>query len=211
MSGLQEAVATCTGERVVRRPAPLRQQTETMSRGASATRLLTELRNSGVLTGSRMRPGAPGACTGWLAAGRVRNTKDRDALALEVRAGTTGVGRTAQDAAGLGSTNRNRGKVARTSVENGPQSLRSVTEGEFQPLLFWLSEEAQQTARESHQRTKAWKYRLTGCPSPSPLAGDMETLPKQGFLSISAAGPTPRRQAEKSRSPLPRAPEWRSH
>ena len=33
----------------------------------------------------------------------VRNTKDRDALALEVRAGTPGVGRTARDAAGLSS------------------------------------------------------------------------------------------------------------
>ena len=55
---------------------------------------------------------------GRLAAGGVRNTKDRDTLALEVRAGTPGVGRTSRDAAGLSSTNRNRVKVARTSVEN---------------------------------------------------------------------------------------------
>ena len=39
-------------------------------------------------------------------AGGVRNTKDRDAPALEVRAGTPGVGRTSRDAAGLSSTNR---------------------------------------------------------------------------------------------------------
>ena len=164
-----------------------------------------------MLTGNRLRPGAPGARTGWLATGGVRNTKDRHPLALEVRAGTPGVGRISQDAAGLRSTNSNRVKVARTSVENGPQSLRSVTEAEFRPLLLWLSEEAQQTARESCQRTKAWKYRLTGCPSPSPLAGDMETLPKHGCLSIRAAGSSPRRQAEKSRSPQLRAPEWCSH
>ena len=74
---------------------------------------------------------------GWrLAAGRDGNTKDRDAPALEVRAGTRGVGRTARDAAGLSSTNRNRVKVARTSVENDPRSLCSETEAEFQPLLL---------------------------------------------------------------------------
>ena len=72
----------------------------------------------------------------WGAAGSVRSTKDRDMPALEVRAGTPGVGRTAWDAAGLSSTNRNRVKVARTSVENGPQSLCSVTEAEFQLLLL---------------------------------------------------------------------------
>ena len=66
----------------------------------------------------------------------VRNTKDRDAPALEVRAGTPGVGRTSQDAEGLSSTNRIRIKVARTSVENRPQSLRSETEAEIQPLLL---------------------------------------------------------------------------
>ena len=89
-----------------------------------------------MLTGSRLRPGAPGAHAGWLVAGGVRNTKDRDAPAMEVRAGTLGVGCTARDAAGLSSTNRNRVKVARTSVENGLQSLHSVTEAEFQPLLL---------------------------------------------------------------------------
>ena len=53
-------------------------------------------------------------------AGNVRNTKDRDMQVLKVRAGTPGVGRTYRDAAGLSSTNRNRVKVARTSVANGP-------------------------------------------------------------------------------------------
>ena len=71
-----------------------------------------------------------------LAAGNVRNTKDRDALALEVRDGTQGVGRTSQDVAGLSSTSRNRVKVARTSVENGPQSLCSETKAEIRPLLL---------------------------------------------------------------------------
>ena len=70
---------------------------------------------------------------GRLAAGGVRNVKDRDALALEVRAGP-GVGRISRDAAGLSSTNRNRVKAARTSVENGPRSLCSETEAEIQPL-----------------------------------------------------------------------------
>ena len=57
-------------------------------------------------------------------------------LALEVRAGMPGVGRTSQDAAGLSSTNRIRVKVARTSVENGPRSLCSETETEIQLLLL---------------------------------------------------------------------------
>ena len=53
-------------------------------------------------------------------AGHVRNKKDRDMQALEVRAGMPGVGCASWDAAGLSSTNRNRVKVARTSVVNGP-------------------------------------------------------------------------------------------
>ena len=81
-----------------------------------------ELQNSGVLTGSRLRLGTLGARTGWLVAGADRNTKDRDAPALEVRAGMPGVAHTSWDAAGLSSTNRNRVKVARSSVENSPQS-----------------------------------------------------------------------------------------
>ena len=170
-----------------------------------------ELRNSRVLTRCRLRTGSPGARAGRLVAGGVRNTKDRDAPDLEVRAGMPGVRHTAQDAVGLSRTNRNRVKVARTPRGNGLQSLCSVTEAEFRPLLLWLSEEAQQTTRESCQRTKAWKYRLTGCPSPSPLAGNTEALPKQVCLSIGAAGPSPRRQAEKSGSPQRGAPEWRSH
>ena len=98
-------------------------------------------RNSGVLTGSRLRPGALGVCAGWLTAGGpparasggtrgrcprdsrlrlgalgarvgrlvaggVRETKDRDMPALEVRAGMSGVGHTARDVAGLSSTNK---------------------------------------------------------------------------------------------------------
>ena len=78
-----------------------------------------------------------GATGSWrLAAGGVRNTKDRDAPALEVSAGIPGVGHTSQDAAGSSSTNSNRVKVARTSVKNGPQSLCSETEAEIQLLLL---------------------------------------------------------------------------
>ena len=65
---------------------------------------------------------------GQLVAGSVRNTKDRDTPALEVRAGMLGVGRTFRDAAGLSSTNRNRVKVARTTGEKSPRSLCSETE-----------------------------------------------------------------------------------
>ena len=81
--------------------------------------------------------------------------------------------------------------------------LCSETEAEILPMLLRLSENAQQTYRESCQRTKAWKYRLTVCPLLSPLTGDMERLLKQGCLSIGTAGPFPRRQDEKSRSPHP--------
>ena len=70
----------------------------------------------------------------WLAAGGVRNTKDRDALALEVRAGMAAVGRTSRDAAGLRRTNRNRVKESSTSVENGLRSLCSETEAEIRIL-----------------------------------------------------------------------------
>ena len=87
-------------------------------------------------------------------AGGVRNTKDRDALALEVRAGKPGVGRTSRDAAGSSSTNSSRVKVGRSSVENGLQSLCSETEAEIRLLLLWLSEEAQQTAREAAREQK---------------------------------------------------------
>ena len=69
-------------------------------------------------------------------AGHVRNTKDRDMQALEVRAGISGVGHTSRDAAGLSSTNRNRVNVVRTSVENGLRSLCSETEAEIRPLLL---------------------------------------------------------------------------
>ena len=87
---------TCTGEQADSRPAPVRHQT-----------LDGELQE-------------PARCDWRLVARGVGNTKDRDAPALEVRAGTPGVGCAAWDAAGLSSTNRNRVKVARTSLENGP-------------------------------------------------------------------------------------------
>ena len=130
MSGRREAVATCTGSGRTRGPAPAREQTETVSREHAPPDFS---RSSGALTGTRLRSGAPGVCG---AAGSVRNTKDRDALALEGRAGMPGVGRTSWDASGFSSTNRNRVKVARTSVENRLQSLCSVTEDEIQPLLL---------------------------------------------------------------------------
>ena len=72
---------------------------------------------------------------GWrLAAGGVRNTKDRDMPALDVRAGMLGVGLTSRDAAGSSSTNRNRVELTSTSVKNGPRYLCSETEDEIQPL-----------------------------------------------------------------------------
>ena len=119
--GAREAVATCTGERADSQTAPAREQTENMSRGMRASPDFS--RSSSVLTGNKLRPGATGVRGGgWrLAADGVRNTKDRDAPALEVRAGTPGVGRTSRDAARLSSTNRNRVQVARSS-ENGPRS-----------------------------------------------------------------------------------------
>ena len=56
------------------------------------------------------------------AAGGVGNKKDRVALALEVRAGTPAVRRTIRRRCRVEQTNRNRVKVARSSVENSPQS-----------------------------------------------------------------------------------------
>ena len=73
---------------------------------------------------------------GRLEAGGVRNIKDRDVPALEVRAGTLGVWCTSRDTAGLSSTNRNRLKVARMSVESGPRALCSETEGDIRALLL---------------------------------------------------------------------------
>ena len=88
-----------------------------------------ELWNPGVLTGSRLRPGALGACMGWLAAGGWQCYKHKGqrragpgSEGWDAGVGRTsweGVGYTSRDAAGLISTNRNRIKVARTSVENG--------------------------------------------------------------------------------------------
>ena len=124
----REAVATCTGERVASR---------------TGTRETADWHPRE----SRVRPRAGKACDqteGWcfgahvgqLATGGIRITKDRDVQALEVRAGMPCVGHTSRDAAGLSSTNSNRVKVARTSVENGPRSLYYQTEAEIQPLLL---------------------------------------------------------------------------
>ena len=87
MFGLQEAVATCTGSGQTRRPAPASEQTETMSRGTRATSLKTGPPECMNHTETELR-----STRGQRAAGGVRNTKDRDAPALEVRAGTPGVG-----------------------------------------------------------------------------------------------------------------------
>ena len=74
-----------------------------------------------MLTGIRLRPRAPvSRGSWWLLVAGVRNTKDRDAPVLEVKAGMPAVGCTFRDAAGLNSTNRKRVNVAITSVENGP-------------------------------------------------------------------------------------------
>ena len=65
-------------------PAPTREQTETVSQGTHATRLLTELR------GAHWNQAETGSCRsmqGLLAASSARNAKDRDAPALEVRTG----------------------------------------------------------------------------------------------------------------------------
>ena len=72
----------------------------------------------------------------WLAAGGVRNTKDRDEPTLEVRAGTPAVGRTCRDAVGFSSTNRNRVKVARRAQRRADCNLCSETEAKIWPLLL---------------------------------------------------------------------------
>ena len=113
--------------------APVKEQTETVSQGTHATRLLTELRGA---HWNQAETGSSRSMWGLLAAGSARNAKDRDAPALEVKAGTLGVGHTSQDAAGLSSTNRNRVKVTRTSVENSPLSLCFETEAEIWLLLL---------------------------------------------------------------------------
>ena len=74
MSGPWETVATGTGERTDRGPTPLRQQTETVSRERA---LPSISRYSGVLTGSRLRPGAPGARAGRLAVLETQRTETR--------------------------------------------------------------------------------------------------------------------------------------
>ena len=73
--------------------------------------------------------------TGWLGAGSARNTKDRDVPALEVRTGTPGCGAHIPGC-GRVEQHQHRVKVARTSVENGLQSLCSETEAEIRLLLL---------------------------------------------------------------------------
>ena len=106
--------------------AHTREQTETMSQGVHATSLLMEF---WCAYWNQTETGSSGE-QGRLVAGswRCLNTKERDAPALEVRAGMPAVGYTSRDAAGLNSTNRKSVKVARTLVGNGPKSLCSVTE-----------------------------------------------------------------------------------
>ena len=112
--------------------APTREQTDReLGNGCHQTE--TEIRCA---HWNQTDTGSSGSARGRLAAGGVINTKDRDSPALEVRAGMPAMGRISRDAAGLSSTNRNRVKVARTSVENGPRSLCSETEAEIQPLLL---------------------------------------------------------------------------
>ena len=96
--------------------------------GLGATRLLMDLRCAHWI---QTETWSTGSTREWLAAGSVRNTKDRDMPALEVRAGAPSVERTSRDAAGLSSTNRNRAKVARTSMENDPRTLCSETRLNF--------------------------------------------------------------------------------
>ena len=87
MSGRREVVATCTGERADSRTGTAREQTGTVS----GERMPPDFPwNSGIPVCSldpdcdrKLRERA-----GRLAAGGVRNTKDRDAPALEVRAGS---------------------------------------------------------------------------------------------------------------------------
>ena len=92
MFGHREVVATCTWEGADLQTAPTREQTETMSRGARATSLRAGAPECTNHTETELR-----SAQGWLAPGSVRNTKDRDTQALEVRAGMPGVGRTSQD------------------------------------------------------------------------------------------------------------------
>ena len=70
---------------------------------------------------------------GRLVAGGVRNPKDRDVQALEVRAGTSAVGHTSGDASGFSSTNRGRVKVARGAQWRADCDL---SEARIWPLLL---------------------------------------------------------------------------
>ena len=64
-------------------------------------RIQTKNPSSGALTGTGLIPGARERAQGQLAAGGVRNTKDRDELAMELRAGPPAVGCMTRDAAGF--------------------------------------------------------------------------------------------------------------
>ena len=88
-------VPTCTGQWTDHGPAPLRQQTEIGSSGSPCREAGTGFLRDWKHKGQR--------CSG-------HGSERWDA----------GLGRTALDAVGLFSTNRNRVKVDRTSVENDP-------------------------------------------------------------------------------------------
>ena len=62
---------------------------------------------------------------GQLAADGIRNTKDRDVLALELRAGMPAVGRTTQDAAGF-SAAPTETELKRPEVLSGEQTAISL-------------------------------------------------------------------------------------
>ena len=129
MSGHQEVVATCAGEQADWRTSTHEEQMETVSQGKLTTSLKAGAPEYARTTLKRS-PG-PGR-----AAGGVRNTKDRDVPTLEVRAGTPAMVHTSRDGAGMSRTNRNRVKVARTSVESSTRSLCSEIEAEIRLLLL---------------------------------------------------------------------------
>ena len=115
------------------------------------------------------------------------------------------VGHTSRDPAGLSTTNKTELKWPEHQwrTARNPSVLRQA---EIWPLLLRLSEEAQQTTRESCHRTKAWKYQLTVSPPPFSLQGDTETLPKQGGLSIARQAPLPEGRLKNQEAHIPKVP-----
>ena len=91
MFGCQEAVATCTGEQADSQTSTHERADWDHELGNAHHQTEMELRCA---HWNQTETGSSGSARGRLAAGGVRNTKGRDAPALEVRAGTPGVGRT---------------------------------------------------------------------------------------------------------------------